>query len=137
MSHFIGLPLSLDILPLARATWRVARALRFIEGPIIVRVPVGWVTDLTSIPFYLPIRKEGLHTPASVIHDVLYAKAQVTYDMGDGSTVEQAISRKQADQIYRRAMRALSVAPWRIRLIYCGVRAGGWWAWRRYRKGKR
>jgi len=89
-------------------------------------VPKGFVTDLTS--FY----KEGKHTPAAVCHDADYAKG---YIFANGCKVQ--ITRREADQRLVRGMTELGVPKTQRRLIWYGVRLGGWRPWRKYRKAQR
>lgn len=82
-----------------------------------VQVPVGFVTDFTSIPrvFWTALRPDGLYTYAAIIHDYLYW--------------EQNVTREEADMIFRFAMEDFKVGPVAINAIYSGVRLGGSFAW--------
>lgn len=82
-----------------------------------VNVPVGFVTDLTSIPrvFWQVLRPEGRYTYAAVVHDYLYW--------------EQVRSRKEADRILKIAMEDSKVDPKLINTVYLAVRAFGQAAW--------
>jgi len=80
-------------------------------------VPVGFVTDLASVP-RLPVAfflAGGLAHAAAVLHDWLYTTHQV--------------DRATADAILREAAQACGVAPWRAYLMWLGVRAGGASSW--------
>ena len=128
---FVGLPLKLELLATKRSVWRVVESYRYEGKEFSVEVPALWVTDLTSIPWWLPFwRREGEHTPASVVHDVVYARGRVMRDKG-----EQKVARLFADrQVYLRAMEDLQTPRVRRRLLYLGVRIGGWWTWNRFSK---
>ncbi len=89
-------------------------------------VPAGFVSDGCSMPRLLwsalghPFFHRFLRE--AIRHDYLY-KTQIT-------------TRLEADRWFRAAL----AKPWlRIRrhLIYIGVRAGGWYAWRQHAKSKR
>ena len=85
-------------------------------GAIIV--PRGFVTDFASIQvlhnaflFVLFALVAGYGNCAATVHDFLYFGGQV--------------SRKEADAILYRALRAEGVARWRAWLFWAGVRIGG------------
>jgi len=84
-----------------------------------ITVPAGFITDFASSPppIWWLIPSWGKYGKAAVIHDYLYQHRTRT--------------RKEADNILREAMLVLNVAPWRVSLIYRGVRMFGWLAWRR------
>lgn len=98
------------------------------EG-VYISAPVGWVSDLTSIPGWTPISKEGRWTDASIIHDVLYAKGQIEV-VGYGT---QYVDQQWADMLYYVAMRSLGVSKFRAGLHYGFLRALGWRAWNKAR----
>lgn len=89
------------------------------DPSLLVTVPAGFVSDLASIPRLmtplLPVN-DG-HRSAAVIHDYLYAT--------------QTMPRATADRIFRAAMRDHWVPGWKSSLMWAGVRAFGWLAWRR------
>lgn len=80
-------------------------------------MPRGFVTDFASSPFLVWwfIPPWGRYGKASILHDYLYQTHKRT--------------RKEADGIFREAMVVLKVKPWRVILMYFGVRALGWLAW--------
>ena len=84
----------------------------------IYDAPKGFKTDLASIPSLLPHR---LHQPsiqsAAIIHDRLYQQGRV--------------SRKQADNIFYRAMLAGGTSKIRATVYFWAVRLFGFLAWRR------
>jgi len=83
-----------------------------------VVVPIGFVTDLASIPriFWSELRPEGRYAYAAVIHDYLYWTQQRP--------------REEADQILKIAMRDSQVRADTIRVIYSAVRLFGASAWK-------
>ena len=83
-----------------------------------ITVPAGFVTDFASIQvlhnaflFVLFALVSGYGNYASTVHDWLYFGGQV--------------SRKEADAVLYRALRAEGVARWRAWLMWAGVRLGG------------
>lgn len=87
-------------------------------------VPEGFVTDLASVPVGLwnILPKQGPWDKAAVVHDYLY--------------VMNGVTRKEADGVLLEAMQDLKVSAWQSRLIYMGVRVGGWLPWKNYREGR-
>jgi len=85
-------------------------------------VPKGFVSDGASVPriFWSIIPRDGVYTPAAVMHDWLY-KAGV-------------MSKKDADIIFYKIMRECEVPLWKRRAMYCAVKWFGGWAWRKHRK---
>ena len=88
-----------------------------------ITVPAGFPTDLASIPRVVQnlIPKSGQYDRPAVIHDYLYQLAP------------WGISRGQADAVLNEAMQVIGVGTWTQRLIYAGVRLGGWQPWGKYR----
>ena len=82
-----------------------------------VSVPVGFVSDLASIPrmFWSAFRPDGDYCYAAIIHDYLYW--------------EQSLSRSMADDIFRFAMEDFRVNPTTIAAIHKTVQLGGGSAW--------
>jgi len=82
-----------------------------------VPVPVGFVTDLASVPraFWSLLRPDGVYSWAAILHDYLYW--------------EQFVSRPQADEIFRFAMQDFKIEPTVIETLYLAVRTGGESAW--------
>ena len=81
-------------------------------------VPAGFITDFASIQvlhnvflFVLFALVAGYGNYAATIHDWLYFGGQV--------------SRKEADAVLYRALRAEGLARWRAWLFWAGVRIGG------------
>ena len=83
-----------------------------------ITVPRGFQTDFASIKvlhnaflFVLFALVSGYGNYAATVHDWLYLNGQV--------------SRKEADLVLYRALRAEGVARWRAWLMWAGVRIGG------------
>jgi hypothetical protein len=88
------------------------------EEEQVITVPAGFSTDFASIKvlhnaflFVLFALVSGYGNYAATVHDWLYTTRQ--------------ISRKRADAVLYRALRAEGVARWRAWLFWTGVRIGG------------
>lgn len=88
------------------------------EQEQVITVPTGFSTDFASIKvlhnaclFVLFALVSGYGNYAATVHDWLYTTGQ--------------ISRRQADAVLYRALRAEGVARWRAWLFWAGVRIGG------------
>lgn len=104
--------------------WRVTSAFRFyftLNGQTVwVYVPAGYLTDGASVPriFWDAIPPWGAYGQAAVVHDMLCEYLTVFTDDGK----EVSITRKQADNILRDALKVLNI-PTRTRwFIYAGVK---------------
>ncbi len=86
-------------------------------------VPVGFYTDFESMIRWVPtlyaLLGDHAHAPA-VVHDWLYYSAKT--------------NRKMADEVFFEAMGVIGVPLWKRRLIWSGLRMGGWVAWNKHRK---
>ena len=82
-----------------------------------VDVPVGFITDLASIPtvFCAKLPSDGPYAYAAVVHDFLYWN--------------QSRPRADADRIFKFAMEELDVGPITVAAIYEAVSAMGGSAW--------
>jgi hypothetical protein len=78
-----------------------------------ITVPVGFVTDLTSVPkiFWSLLPRWDKYGQAAVIHDYLYFSHEK--------------DRKDSDKIFYEAMRVLGVDKWKAKLMYNSVRLFG------------
>ena len=106
--------------------WKLTRSFSYDAGFKgswqTITVPAGFITDFASSPFVVWsfIPKWGKYGKAAIIHDYLYQKHRFN----------RRYTRKYADGIFLEAMVVLDVARWRRKLMYWGVRAFGWLAWR-------
>jgi hypothetical protein len=91
------------------------------------------VTDFASLPLGVFIKSPGgkWDKPA-IIHDELYKTPLVAVA---GGTARE-VTRAQADAIFLEAMDASGVNWFTKRIIYSGVRVGGWKAWNAHRKAE-
>lgn len=108
-------PLQLEFV--AARQWRLLLPFEYHVGAYpsatVIVVPVGFETDLASIPRALQwlFPPDGAYTKAAVLHDYLYRCG--------------LFSRAQADAIFREAMQVLGVPAWQCWLIYRAVRVFG------------
>lgn len=87
----------------------------------VIVVPAGFVTDYASVPrIPLAYLLAGGHAKkAAVIHDYLYRTP---------NAFVPPVTRAQADAVFEEAMAASGQPWWRRKLMWLGVRAGGWTA---------
>lgn len=104
--------------------WRLLEEFKYdsdVAGARII-VPAGFVTDFASVP-RVPIAfwlvGDTAHA-AAVVHDWLYTTGIFPKETADGVLYE--------------AMRVSGMPAWRCRLIYWGVKFGGWHAWETHRE---
>jgi hypothetical protein len=99
--------------------WRLDKALLFQPAfGSIIRVPMGFVTDLASTPqiVWVLFPPHGRYTPAAIVHDMMYR-----HHLG---------TRAQADAYFLEGMAACGVGRCARWTIYLAVRAFGWVPWR-------
>jgi len=91
--------------------------------PQMILVPIGFKTDLGSIPQILQgmIPKDGKALFGYILHDYLYKIGLFTRD--------------ECDDMLREAMKALDVVWWRVQSVRGGLAVGGWYAWNKHREG--
>lgn len=103
-----------------RGSWQLTAPLVYesdVAG-ITVTAPEGFVTDLASVPRYVPFayaQLAGLGRSAAVIHDILY-----TYHV---------TTRKMADDVLYEALLVLGVPKAKAWAMWAGVRIGGGSHW--------
>jgi len=95
-------------------------------GPICA--PKGFRTDYASLDylrnlFLFPLYAllAGYGDKAATVHDLLYGG----YVIVDAAGIRRNLTRKEADEVFYRALRDEGIATWRAALFYAGVRAGG------------
>jgi len=78
-----------------------------------ITVPVGFVTDLASVPRlpFIYLLAGDTSSEAAVVHDYLYST--------------KAVPRDVADKVLREASEVTGVPAWRRWMMWCGVRLGG------------
>ena len=102
------------------------------EGAEDITVPVGFITDLTSVPpiFRLFVSRAGPWLEAAVTHDYLY----IAWQLVEGP-VPRDWDRKFADDLMYAVMRVAKVSAWRRWAIYLALRVGGRWTYQRNGEG--
>ena len=116
MSRFVT---TLKTEQLDRRTYKLLADLVLADGDErVITVPAGYTTDFASIEvlhnallFVLFALVSGYGNYAATVHDWLYEHGSLT--------------RKEADAVLYRALRAEGVARWRAWLMWAGVRIGG------------
>jgi hypothetical protein len=91
-----------------------------------ITVPIGFVTDLASIPqmlWSIGLRPEGQYSRAAIVHDYLYWSQNCT--------------REQADHLLLIAMKESNVGTIQEDLIYAAVHTAGGSAWDNNAKEKK
>lgn len=84
----------------------------------------GFPTDFASIPriFWSILPPVGNYDEAAVLHDYLYKT--------------QLCTRLLSDQIFAAGMKTLDVKWWKRKVMYRGVRIGGWVAWNKHKQNR-
>lgn len=79
----------------------------------VIKVPVGFVTDLASVPrvLWAIVPPHGKYAKAAIIHDYLYVQAYK--------------SKAYADGVFLEAMGVLGVPKFRRKLMYMAVKLFG------------
>jgi len=127
MASFLD-PLNLEYID--GRSWKVITEFDYAVGSkdsnVIIHIPVGFITDFASVPQVLwnLVPPTGTYGKAAVVHDALYRNPVV---MG------LQIDRFLADSIFFEAMTVLNVKWLTKRILYWGVRLGGFVTWNRYR----
>jgi len=137
----------LHVEPIGPDRWRLVQPLVYasdlLDGQ--VTIPEGWETDFESIPRWLPTLYAVLYGSAheaAVIHDWAYTYAAFCVVTPHGIEHRVPISRSEGDALLDEAMRTPkrphpeNQAPtWKAYAVWLGVRAFGWLAWARHRRG--
>ena len=112
MGSFIG---DLVVTPIGDTiNWKLVKPLTYQSSSgDLYKIPKGFTTDFASTPKWMwcIIHPYGRYGKATVLHDYLYQTA--------------VLPRDKADLLFKEAMESLSVAPWKIQLLYLGVRLFG------------
>lgn len=103
-----------------RGSWQLIDPLVYVSdvAGITITAPAGFITDLASIPRYIPFAYAlfaDLGQAAAVVHDVAYSYHVTT--------------RAMADAILYEALLVLGVPKLKARAMWAGVRVGGGSHW--------
>lgn len=101
--------------------FRLHRTVVYSYGDDSWTVPAGFVTDLTSVPWFARwlVGRWGKYGWAAVLHDAAYR------GMFPGMT------REQADYLFLVFMRVCNTPAWQQVALYGAVRVFGWLFWQR------
>lgn len=124
MNNAIAFRSPLRLEHLGGAEWKLLGDYLVVVGPMLIRVPIGFQTDLASVPrvFRSLIPVVGNQNGPAVVHDWLYVHRRI-----DG----RALGRAEADRIFRDLLSAAGVGWTRRTMMYVAVRLGGWAYWSR------
>ena len=103
-----------------KGEWILTKQLSYYSDLIgLVFVPVGFSTDLASIPkiFRGAISVNEEHRKPAIVHDWLYVSRKLF------------TTRKICDLVFLEAMEISGVPKWKRNVMYVAVRAGGWIYW--------
>jgi len=103
-------------------------------------IPSGFTYDGTSVPRFLwsiiGIYPDGIHRPASLIHDYIYHNKGLTpygveYTYSNEKWVPAQIrwDRKDSDRLFCRMLKELGVSKFKRRIMYYAVRTFGYFWW--------
>lgn len=110
--------------------FRLLRGVDYLSNnaSVLVRVPIGFRTDLASIPPFLRpfFNRNGKSKKAAVVHDFLYSDEVDVFN--------RALSRKECDLVFYEALIECKVAEFKARLFYYGVRLGGFMFFRKVQR---
>ena len=85
-----------------------------IDNPVIIEVPAGFSTDFASVPrgFWNVFPRDGVYTPAAVVHDWLYRRTN--------------LPRSLCDAVFREAMEVCGTSAMKRWSMWLAVRLFGW-----------
>lgn len=124
-----GLPPPVISYDTDQGRWRLEETYSFDDGHHTITIPEGFEFDLSSVPrlFWRFIAPFELSIVAPLIHDFLYRHRG---DLPAGAvTPPRTYTRKEADRLFKRAMKQEGVPGWRWRVAYGAVRLFGKSAW--------
>jgi hypothetical protein len=117
-------PLPLKGAYIGGGKWKLTEPFEYRDNPLVITVPVGFITDGASIPRFawglIGSPWSGRYSRAAVVHDWGYFK--------------QAMPRLTVDRIFLQGMRILGVPRWKRILMYAAVRAFAWKPWNDYKR---
>lgn len=111
------------------------RVKRISDDFLLCRVRAGKKVNGASIPLLcqILIPKSGKQNRPSAFHDSGFEDGGLDFWI-DGEWKFIALEQQEMDYIYLKLMESREVASWNRRTQYAGLRIGGWWQWRKYRK---
>lgn len=104
-------------------------------------VPLGFITDLASIPTMLQVlptfKVNGKSRKPAVLHDFFYSSGGLVRlaRISDGHHVSIQFKREEVDKLFHEALLSCGLPGVSARAMYLGVRSGGWKYWDRRKSG--
>ena len=97
-----------------------AKSMELLEDHVVLGhiIPKGFVFDGASY-----VDEDNNVRGAALLHDYFYRAAEI-----------RTYTRKEVDQLFRKAMLEFGVSTWKSTTIYYGVRVGGGGIWKKARK---
>lgn len=120
---------------LGRSYYKVTKSFRYYlseeQKDVFAYIPAGFLTDGASVPrpFWWMIPPWGTYGQAAVLHDIL-CETGVMFQ----NEIPYQVSRKEADFIFRDAMKAANVGIVERALMFVAVRAWGIFGWKTNQK---
>lgn len=113
-----------------RGLWRTVEPVIFKSNRhnVVISIPVGFETDLSSVPRFLPLTwmlTGGTNIWAGVVHDFIYHHPVYAARKGEKEMLPRAV----CDDIYDEAGEDQGTPKIRRVLMWAGVRVGGWTAY--------
>jgi Protein of unknown function (DUF1353) len=115
------------------SSWTIASPFRYwlteLHKGDVITIPTGAQTDFASIPrvFWAIMSPYGRYGKAAIVHDYLYRNGGYVNVAEDGQPIRmRQFSRAECDQILYDAMVCSGVNWLQRKIIYAGVRVGGW-----------
>ena len=105
-----------------------------------ITVPNGFIYDGTSVPRFLwsifGIYPDGIHRPASLIHDFMYKnkglvpdESYTSYFIDTWLITHHQWRRNDVDRLFCRMLRDLGVSKFKRRIMFYAVRIFGYFWW--------
>lgn len=120
--NYLSRNLSVERLP-KKGFRRISEDVSYDNGVVSVTAPKGFVTNFASIPDFLKwyvSNDDWRVVRPSIVHDWIYSEHQVAGGF---------ISRSQADDLFYEMLRVEGMGWLKAKLMWAGVRIGGFIAW--------
>jgi hypothetical protein len=120
MSYFGALTSVKKIQVFPKTLWRLNEELVYVSDTVgVIRVPKDFITDFGSVPRlpFVFLAAGARADEACIVHDWLYST--------------QIMPRDVADEVLAEAVKALGYSEALAKLMWAGVRLGGWAAWKK------
>lgn len=123
--------MKVEITNLAKKEFKLLEPLYLPIGSHDIYIPIGFATDLASIPAFLFWLQWGLWNAAAIAHDFAYANGFVIVCQPQVSSelIQIELTREQADFMFLNKLRQDGVNPLLARAMFLAVRAFGGPKW--------